>query len=55
VQIAVDSKHHLVDVVSDPGDKQQLSHMAAMSQEELSADKLIVVADAGCFLNLPFA
>lgn len=58
VQIAVDSKHHLVvavDVVNDPGDKQQLANMASLSKQELSVDELIVVADAGYYTASEFA
>ncbi len=52
VQIAVDSMHHLVvamDVVSDPGDKQQLSHISGMAKEAMGVDKLISVADKGYY------
>jgi len=58
VQIATDSKNHLVvaiDVVSDPGDKLQLSHMSGMAKEELGVDKLTVLADTGYYAASEFA
>lgn len=50
VQVAVDSKHHLIvaeNVVQDGSDQQQLAAMAAAAKEELAAEKLKVVADKG--------
>lgn len=58
VQIAVDGRYDLVvavDVVSDPGDKQQLSHMAGMAKGELGLEKLMVLADAGYYTASEFA
>ena len=58
VQIAVDGRHDLVvavDVVSDPGDKQQLSHMAGMAKEEMKVEELTVLADAGYYTASEFA
>jgi hypothetical protein len=58
VQIAVDGRHDLViavDVVVDPGDKQQLSHMAGMAKGELGVEKLTVLADAGYYTASEFA
>ncbi len=58
VQIAVDSRHYLVvavGVVSDPDDKQQLSHMAEMAKEELNVEGLTVLTDAGCYTASEFA
>jgi len=50
VQIAVDSKEHLVvaiDVTSSPADQGQLANMALKSKDELKVDKLTVLADKG--------
>jgi transposase len=50
VQVAVDSKHHLIvaeDVVQDGSDQQQLARMAGAAKEELGAEKLKVIADKG--------
>ena len=58
VQIAVDSKYHLVvavDVVNEPGDKQQLANMALQSKTELEVKELTVVADAGYYTASEFA
>jgi hypothetical protein len=58
VQRAVDSRCDLVvsvDVVNDPGDKQQLSHMAGMAKKDLGVDELTVLADAGYYTASEFA
>lgn len=53
VQIAVDSKHHLVvcsDIVESANDRNQLHHMSLKAQEALRLnkdDKLCVIGDAG--------
>ena len=50
VQIAVDDKHKLIvasDVTNDGNDKHQLHRMAAMAKEELDAEELEALADAG--------
>jgi transposase len=50
VQVAVDSKHHLIvaeEVVQDKNDQQQLAPMATAAKEELAVEKLTVVADKG--------
>ena len=50
VQIAVDDKHHLIaghDVTTDGNDAKQLSRMALLAKENLSAEALDAVADSG--------
>jgi transposase len=50
VQVAVDSKHHLIvteDVVQEANDLGQLSSMAAAAKQELQAQTLKVTADKG--------
>jgi transposase len=50
VQIAVDDKHHLIaghDVTGDGNDARQLSRMAQLAKENMSAEELEVVADSG--------
>ena len=50
VQVAVDSKNHLIvveEVVQDGNDQQQLAAMAKAAKEELAVEKLKVVADKG--------
>jgi transposase len=50
VQVAVDSKHHLIvaqEVVQAANDLNQLATMAVMAKEELGVKKLQVVADKG--------
>ena len=52
VQIAVDTAHHLVaaeQVTQEPCDWQMLAPMAVEAKENLQADQLRVVADAGYF------
>lgn len=52
VQVAVDSKHHLivaVDVTSNAADSGQLYPMAEQAKQELSVDELTVVADKGYY------
>lgn len=50
VQIAVDSKHHLVvvvDVTSNAADQGQLYNMAKQAKEELAVNEITVLADKG--------
>jgi transposase len=50
VQIAVDSKHHLIcaqEVTNQENDFHQLASMAEAAQEALQVDGLVVTADAG--------
>lgn len=52
VQVAVDSKYHLivaVDVTSNAADSGQLYPMAEQAKQELSVDELTVVADKGYY------
>lgn len=52
VQIAVDSKNHLVvalDVTSEAIDREQLYNMAQQAKEELDVSELSVVADKGYY------
>ena len=52
VQVAVDAKHDLIvesEVVQDANDLQQLSPMARAAQQQLAAEALKVVADAGYY------
>lgn len=52
VQIAVDSKNHLVvalDVTSEAIDREQLYNMAQQAKEELGVSELSVVADKGYY------
>jgi len=52
VQIAVDDKSHLVvavDVTSQQLDKEQLYNIASQAKENMSIDKLTVVADKGYY------
>lgn len=52
VQVAVDSKHHLivaVDVTSNAADSGQLYPMAEQAKQELSVDELTVLADKGYY------
>lgn len=58
VQIAVDSKEHIVvaiDVTSEAGDKEQLSHMSELTKEELGIGTLTVLADKGYYTASEFA
>lgn len=58
VQIAVDSKNHLVvavDATSQPVDKEQLHSMALQAKQELDAESITVVADKGYYSALQFA
>lgn len=58
VQIAVDSKEHIVvavDVTSEAGDKEQLSHMSELTKEKLEASVLTVLADKGYYTASEFA
>jgi transposase len=52
VQVAVDAKHDLIvesEVVQDANDLQQLSPMAQGARQQLAAESLKVVADAGYY------
>ncbi|PCK07369.1 MAG: transposase [Alteromonadaceae bacterium] len=52
VQIAVDSKHHIIvadNVTSDPNDLKQLHIMATEAKKVLNVESLSVVADGGYF------
>lgn len=52
VQVAVDSKHHLVvalDVVSDPSDSKQLYKMANLAKNELGVDEIKALGDKGYY------
>ena len=52
VQVAVDSKHHLVialDVVSEPADSKQLYPMAELAKKELGVDTITALADKGYY------
>jgi len=52
VQIAVDTKHHLIpthEVINDGTDRSQLSPMSKKAKEDLGTDRLDVVADRGYF------
>ena len=52
VQIAVDTKHHLIpthEVVNEGTDRSQLSPMSKRTKEDLGTDTLDVVADRGYF------
>lgn len=52
VQLAVDTKHHLIpthEVVNEGTDRSQLSPMSRKTKEELGTDTLDVVADRGYF------
>ena len=52
VQIAVDTKHHLIpthEVVNEGTDRSQLSPMSKRAKEDLGTDTLDVVADRGYF------
>ena len=52
VQIAVDTKHHLIpshEVVNEGTDRSQLSPMSKKTKEDLGTDTLDVVADRGYF------
>lgn len=57
VQIAVDSKEHIVvaiDVTSEAGDKEQLSHMSELTKKKLGTNKLTVLADKGYYTASEF-
>ena len=52
VQVAVDSKHHLVvavDITSNAADNGQLYPMAELTKQELSVDEITVLADKGYY------
>ena len=52
VQTAVDEKHHLIaahEVTNDTTDRQQLSPVSKTAKRALKAERLMVVADAGCY------
>jgi hypothetical protein len=52
VQVAVDTKHHLIvthEVTNTGSDRSQLAKVAAQAKEVLGADDLAVVADRGYF------
>jgi transposase len=58
VQVAVDDKNHLVvvvDVTSQPVDKEQLHNISLQAKEELSVEELTVIADKGYYSALEFA
>jgi transposase/macrodomain Ter protein organizer (MatP/YcbG family) len=52
VQVAVDTKHHLIiahEVTKDGSDRAQLANIACQAKEALGVDKLEAVADRGYF------
>ena len=52
VQVAVDTKHHLIiahEVTNDGSDRAQLANIACQAKEALGVDKLEAVADRGYF------
>src|SRR6201981_4018684 len=52
VQVAVDTKHHLIvthEVTNDGSDRAQLANIACQAKEVLGVDKLEAVADRGYF------
>jgi transposase len=52
VQVAVDTKHHLIvthEVTNDGSDRAQLANVAAQAKAALGVDKLEAVADRGYF------
>ena len=52
VQVAVDTKHHLIaahEVINEGTDRAQLSHMAKQTKAALETDALDVVADRGYY------
>jgi len=54
VQVAVDTKHHLIvahDVVQTGNDRDQLARMSKLTKDVLGVDKLDVVADRGYFTS----
>lgn len=58
VQVAVDDKNHLVvvvDVTSQPVDKEQLHNISLQAKEELKVEELIVIADKGYYSASEFA
>jgi hypothetical protein len=58
VQIAVDDKNHLVvvvDVTSQPVDKEQLHNISLQAKEELKVEELTVIADKGYYSAPEFA
>jgi len=55
VQVAVDTKHHLIaahDVINEGHDRSQLAPMAAAAREAMGKDKLSAVADRGYYSGL---
>lgn len=58
VQIAADDKNHIVvvvDVTSDPVDKEQFHRMALQAKEEMGADTITALADKGYYSAQEFA
>jgi transposase len=58
VQVAVDDKNHLVvvvDVTSQPVDKEQLHNISLQAKEELNVEVLTVIADKGYYSAPEFA
>lgn len=55
VQVAVDTKHHLIvahEVTNVGHDRHQLTHMATQAKDAMAVTELNVVADRGCFSSL---
>jgi hypothetical protein len=55
VQVAVDTKHHLIvthEVTNTGSDRSQLAHMASQAKDVIGADQLDAVADRG-YYNSP--
>ena len=58
VQIAADDKNHLVvvvDVTSDPVDKEQFHNIALQAKEEMGVDTITAIADKGYYSAAEFA
>ena len=58
VQIAADDKNHLVvvvDVTSDPVDKEQFHNIALQAKEEMGVDTITAIADKGYYSATEFA
>ena len=58
VQVAVDTKHHLIiahEVTNDGSDRAQLANIACQAKEALGVDKLEAVADRGYFSSDEFS
>jgi Transposase and inactivated derivatives len=58
VQMAVDDKNHLVvvlNVTSEPVDKEQLHNVSLQAKEELGVETITVIADKGYYSALQFA